>query len=401
MTTALIIGGGVAGPISAIALAKAGIKPVVYEAYDRTADGIGANLVLAVNGYHALLQLGIDHLAAGFDIPMYRYHLGSGRVLAEVPNGNPLPDGTVARAITRSDLYNALRGEAIGRGIQIEFGRRLTDAKVTVDGVVAYFSDGSEARGDLLIGADGAHSVVRRLINGGDVPLRFGGMVTTSGYARGVDVPGEPGTEFMYLGKRSFFCYIHHTNGDIWWYAAPTWPEEPTKETLSAITTQQWRAQLLDMFADDDSAAIDIINATEEITPPRPIYDLPTVPTWRNERMVIIGDACHAVSPSGGQGVSMAIEDAVELGRCLRDVPNSADALARYEQIRRPRVEKVVEFGREASRSIAVNGRVGRVFRDLFLPIAFNQKAAEKDLEHMSWLYGHRIDWDAPVGAGS
>ncbi|MCT2585133.1 FAD-dependent monooxygenase [Actinophytocola sp. S1-96] len=397
MTTALIIGGGVAGPTSAIALRKAGIKSVVYEAYDRTADGIGANLVLAVNGYRALLELGVDHLSAGFDIPRYRYHLGSGRVLAQVRNGRPLPDGTVARAITRSDLYASLRDEAIDQGIQIEFGKRLVDTEVTADGVIAYFADGTEARGDLLIGADGAHSVVRRVINQGEVPMRFNHMVTTSGYAHGVDVPNEPGTEFMYLGKRSFFCYIPSDDGTIWWYAAPTWPDEPTSDDLAAITPRQWRARLREMFTDDNSAAVEIIDATEEITPPRPIYDLPTVPVWRNERMVIIGDACHAVSPSGGQGVSMSVEDAVELGRCLRDIPDIPTALERYERIRRERVEKVVEFGSSSSRSIAVRGQVRRIARDVFLPIAFNQKAAEKDLENMSWLYDHRIDWDEPV----
>jgi FAD-dependent urate hydroxylase len=397
MTTALIIGGGVAGPTSAIALRKAGIKSVVYEAYERAADGIGANLVLAVNGYHALLELGVNHFTAGYDIARYRYLLGNGRQLAQVLNGHPLPDGTVARAITRSDLYAALRDEAIEQGVQIEFGKRLANAEVTADGVIAYFTDGTEARGDLLIGADGANSVVRKVIDPVEVPLRYGNMVTTSGYARGIDVPIEVGTEFMYLGKRSFFCYSPDSNGEIWWYAAPAWPEEPTNAELAAITPDQWRARLLEMFADDENSAVDIIKATDEISPPRPIYDLPSVPTWRNERMVVIGDACHAVSPSGGQGVSMAIEDSVELGRCLRDIPDIAVAFARYEQIRRERVEKVVKFGRSASKSIAVTSNYRRFMRDTFLPMVFNQKGAEKDLENMSWLYGHQIDWDEPV----
>jgi FAD-dependent urate hydroxylase len=399
MTTALIIGGGVAGPTTAIALHKAGIKSVVYEAYGRTADGIGANLVLAVNGYSALLQLDVPHLTAGFDVPRYRYHIGNGRVLAQVNNGNPLPDGTVARAITRSDLYRTLRDEAINRGVHIEFGKRLAGARITDTGVVATFTDGTEAVGDLLIGADGLHSTVRRIIDPDDVPLRYGGLVTTSGYARNVTVPGERGTEFMYLGKRAFFCYIHDDDDTIWWYAAPTWPKEPTQAELAAITPQQWRATLLDLFSDDDSPAVDIINATDEITPPRPIQDIPHVPRWRNERMVIIGDACHAVSPSAGQGVSMAIEDSVVLAKCLRDIPEVPAALAAYEKARRERVEKVVAFGRAASRSIAVPGTARRLVRDVFLPVVFNQKGAEKDLVNMSWLYDHRIDWNATVGA--
>ncbi|QSB17152.1 FAD-dependent monooxygenase [Natronosporangium hydrolyticum] len=397
----MIIGGGVAGPTSAIALQKAGVEAVVYEAYDRGADGIGANLVLAVNGYRALLELGVKHLEDGFDVPRYRYHIGSGKALAQVNNGNPLADGTVGHAITRSDLYRRLRDEAISRGVQIEFGKRLVNAELTNDGVVAHFADGSKAEGDLLIGADGLHSTVRRLIDPTELELRYGGLVTTSGYTSGVEVPGEPGTEFMYLGKRAFFCYIHDPAGVVWWYAAPTWPEEPTADELSALTPQQWREQLLDLFAADDSPAKTIIQAAEEITPPRPIQDIPHVPRWHNGRMVIIGDACHAVSPSGGQGVSMAIEDALVLGKCLRDIKSIEEALNTYERLRRDRVEKVVEFGRDASRSIAVNGQARRVFRDIFLPLVFNQKGAEKDLEKMSWLYDYRVDWDSPVAADS
>ncbi|WP_409235900.1 FAD-dependent oxidoreductase [Streptomyces sp. PA5.6] len=401
MTKALIIGGGVAGPTSAIALEKAGIEPVVYEAYDRGADGIGQNLVLAVNGYSALLALGTGHLKAGFDVPRYRFHLGTGKKLAQVPNGDPLPDGTVGRAITRSDLYTTLRDRAIERGIEVNFGKRLVDAKVTADGVTAYFEDGSQAEGDVLIGADGMHSVTRKVIDPAKLTFRYGRLWTTGGYATGVSVPSHTGTEFMYLGKRGFFCHILDHEGRIWWYASITRPEEPTPQQMAAISPEDWREQLIDTFSVDESAAVDIIKATESIWPPRPIQDIPHLPTWRNERMVVIGDACHAVSPSAGQGVSMAIEDSVVLGKCMRDIPDIAAALERYEQIRRERVEKVVAFGKQCSRTLEANGTVRRVGRDLFARLAFGEKTSAKGHESMRWLYDHRIDWDEHVDAST
>lgn len=398
MTKAIIIGGGVAGPSSAIALQRAGVEPVVYEAYARGADGIGQNLVLAVNGYSALLALGIPHLAAGFDIPRYRFHLGNGRKLAQVANGAPLPDGTVARAITRSDLYKTLRDEAIERGIPIHFGKRLVDAKITPNGVTAVFSDGEEVEGDVLIGADGLHSVTRKVIDPSDLTFRYGRLWTTGGYVSGIDAPREPGTEFMYLGKRGFFCDIQDPDGKIWWYATVTRPQRPTPEELAAISPEQWRDQLIDTFSVDKSPAVEIIKATDSIWPPRPIEDIPHLPKWRNERMVVIGDACHAISPSAGQGVSMSIEDSVVLGKCLRDIPDIPAALARYEEIRRDRVERAVAFGKQCGRALEANGTIMRMGRDVFARVAYSERGSQRGQEDMRWLYEHRIDWDEPVG---
>jgi len=398
MTKALIIGGGVAGPTSAIALQRAGLEPVVYEAYERGADGIGQNLVLAVNGYSALLALGVPHLAEGFDIPRYRFNLGGGKRLAKIPNGEPLADGTVARAITRSDLYTALRDEAIGRGIEINFGKRLVDAKVGPDGVTAHFSDGTEDHGDVLVGADGLHSVTRKIIDPAELTFRYGRLWTTGGYCTGIETPHETGTEFMYYGKRGFYCNITDPDGRVWWYATVTRPKEPTPEEIAAITPEQWRSQLIDTFSVDKSPAVEVIKATDAIWPPRPIQDIPHLPKWHNDRMVVIGDACHAVSPSGGQGVSMAIEDSVVLGKCLRDIPDIGRALERYEQLRRERVEKVVAFGKQCGRALEAGGPVRRLSRDMIARIAYSERGSEYSHEEMKWLYSHRIDWESPVG---
>jgi FAD-dependent urate hydroxylase len=109
---------------------------------------------------------------------------------------------------------------------------------------------------------------------------------------------------------------------------------------------------------------------------------------------VIIGDAAHATSPASGQGASMAIEDAVELARCLRDLPVDA-ALPAFEGMRRERVERVVAQGARTSDQKAA-GPVARVFRDAFLPI-FLKRAAGKGSGSVAWLHQYSIDWDAQV----
>src|SRR5262249_16164571 len=123
-----------------------------------------------------------------------------------------------------------------------------------------------------------------------------------------------------------------------------------------------------------------------------PMEDIPTVPTWSNGRMVLIGDAAHATSPSSGQGASLAIESAVQLARCLRDLPYG-QAFAAYEQLPRARVEKIIAMAARTNSDKAA-GPVARVLRDLLLPVAMKLLAKP---EKMAWQYDHRIDWDAPV----
>src|SRR5215212_5569344 len=177
---ALIVGGGIAGSVTSMALQRAGIDSVVYEAYDTSAGlDAGAFLTVAVNGLDALRTLDAHEpvLGAGFPTGNIEFFSGTGKRLGEVPIGGALPDGTVTHTIKRIDLYRVLHDEAIRRGIRIEHNRRLVDAESTPDGsVVARFEDGTEAAGDLLIGADGIHSRTRRIIDPTTPEPRYTGL---------------------------------------------------------------------------------------------------------------------------------------------------------------------------------------------------------------------------------
>lgn len=113
--------------------------------------------------------------------------------------------------------------------------------------------------------------------------------------------------------------------------------------------------------------------------------------------MLVIGDPAHAASPASGQGASMAIEDAVQLGRCVRDHPDPLDAFTAYERLRRACVERVVAHGARTS-SDKVAGPVARRVRDLVMPW-FLERVARDDGAALAWLHRHHIDWDAPVAA--
>jgi FAD-dependent urate hydroxylase len=391
---ALIIGGGIAGPVTAMALQRADIDSVVYEAYDTSAGlDAGAFLTVAVNGLDALRSLGAHEpvLAAGFPTRSIEFFSGTGKRLGEVPIGGTLADGTVTHTIKRADLYRVLHDEAIRRGIRTEHGKRLIDAETTPDGVVARFEDSTQAEGDLLIGADGIHSRTRRIIDPAAPGPRYTGLGNIGGFTRDASVDTKPGIYAMVWGKRAFFGYTVSPSGEIWWFANPPSARELTRAELAA-TTEQWKQRLIGLFADDVSPVAEIIRATTGELLGTNQHDMPSVPNWREGPMVIVGDAAHATSPASGQGASMAIEDAVVLAKCLRDLPDIQQAFAAYEQLRRQRVERVVAQGARSSSDKAA-GPIARVLRDLMLPVVLKRVASSGE-RSLAWMYSYHIDWD-------
>lgn len=396
--TAVIAGGGISGCASAIALHKAGISAVVHEAYDRNADHAGVFLTLAVNALDALRALDLDVSELGFDTPRMTISSGSGRKLGELPYGTGLSDGLVSRTVKRADLYRALREKALNAGVRFEFGKRLTNAENTDHGVRAEFADGTSTTGDLLIGADGLRSRTRELIDPHAAGARYAGLLNTGGYARGLPPVGEPGIMHAIFGRRCFFAHTSHPNGEVWWVANPASATEPTPAELAAITPREWRARLTDEFRHDHGPAVDIIAATDRIFAGWNTYDIPTVPRWYRDRMIIIGDAAHATAPSIGQGAAMAIEDAVVLAKCLRDATDLTAAFATYERLRRARVERVVEQGRRTGGWKAL-GPVARLPRDLIMRLAMKRMARTGN-DPSQWIYEHHLDWDEPAHTG-
>jgi FAD-dependent urate hydroxylase len=395
MTKALIAGGGIAGPVTAMALQRAGIEAAVYEAHRPTADDAGSYLTVATNGLDALRAVGADRpvLEAGFPTPTNVLLSGSGRRLGAVSNGGRLADGTVSHTIKRARLYRALHREAGDRGIALEYGRRLVGAEVTAaGGVVATFDDGTRAAGDLLVGADGVHSVTRRLLDPAAPGGRYVGLVNFGGYTPGAPDSDEPGSWHMIFGRRVFFGYVVDPAGGTVWFANVPRPAVGPAER-AATSAEQWQARLVELFAGDAGPASDLIAAGTLELAGDSTHDLPSVPTWHRGPMVIVGDAAHAPSPTSGQGASMAAEDAVVLAKCLRDLPDIPRALAAYEELRRSRVERIVAQGARTG-SAKTPGPVGRVLRDLALPLVFRFLVTERS---MAWIYDHHIDWDAPA----
>ena len=404
MTRAMVIGAGVAGPVAAMALQRAGIDVTVYEAYAGSAEHVGSFLTLQANGMDALHAVDAAHVVGGlgFPTPRVTFYSGTGKRLGDGALGS---DRAMSHTLRRADLYAALRAEALARGARIEHGKRLVGAETGPDGVRATFADGTEATGDLLIGCDGLRSAVRAAVDPDAPPARYVPVLNIGGEARcgswprearrGVTAPvGGPGEYAMVFGRRAFFGWTVAPDGDVWWFANPPRRDEPEPGEIEAMTPEQWRSHLLDLFADDATPATEIIEATTTTLRGWPTYDVPRVPRWHRDRMIVIGDAAHATSPASGQGASMALEDAVVLAQCLRDIPAVPDAFAAFVDRRRDRVERIVAEGNKWSNTKAA-GPVARVVRDAMLPLVFKRMNAKGAAN--GWVYDHHIEWGEKV----
>ncbi|MGH3390085.1 MAG: FAD-dependent oxidoreductase [Actinomadura sp.] len=394
--TALVIGGGIAGPVAAMALQKAGVQATVYEAYDSTADGVGGGLSIAPNGLNALEVLGAAGAVRRVGTPMTALVMQSwtGKRLAELGSPPGLP---AQQFVWRADLYRALYDEAAGRGVRVDHGRRLVAATDTGEAVTARFADGTEASADILIGADGIRSTVRSLIDPAAPGPRYAGLQSFGALMTDTGLASTGGKMHMIFGKRAFFGYLVEDDGSGGWFA--NLPHEPmTLAQARAVAAERWLEVLREAFAADRTPAPELLRRTapEDLLVVGPMEDIPTVPTWSRGRMALIGDAAHATSPSSGQGASLAIESAVQLARCLRDLPHE-QAFAAYERLRRARVEKIIAMAARTNSDKAA-GPFARVLRDLLLPVAMKLLAKP---EKMAWQFGHRIDWDTPVSGVS
>jgi 2-polyprenyl-6-methoxyphenol hydroxylase-like FAD-dependent oxidoreductase len=236
---------------------------------------------------------------------------------------------------------------------------------------------------------------VRELVAPDAPAPRYTGQLSVGGVALRTELPQTPGAYHMVFGRRAFLGFSVLPGGEAWWFANVAQPQLPSREELAAITPAAWKERLLALFAEDAGPARALISGTGDAPVAYPIFDMPPVPRWSRGAMALMGDAAHATSPSAGQGAAMAIEDAVVLGQCLRDVPDTAQALRTYEGLRRERVEKVVRYSARVG-SAKVPGPVGRAFRDLLMPLAlkiYDGSSAQ------AWLYAHHLEWEARVTA--
>jgi 2-polyprenyl-6-methoxyphenol hydroxylase-like FAD-dependent oxidoreductase len=389
--TALVVGGGVAGPVAALALRRAGVDATVYEAYPRTADGIGGSLAIAPNGLAALEIVGARKAVEDGGMPIPKSVMSFGGKEVELPQLSGLAP---MRLVQRGDLHRALYDVAVAGGVRVEHGRRLVSYDDGPDGVTARFADGTEATADVLVGADGVHSTVRRLIDPNAPGAGYTGLL---GLGSIIDrpVPRETGTMHFAFGKRAY--YWRRPDGTTE-FGANLPQERPMSLTEArAVPAEEWLRRLREAYGDDDPGG----DLVRHIDPAKLVVNgsthiMPSVPHWHRGRAVLVGDAVHAPSNSSGQGASLAVESAIELARCLRDLPDAPSAFAAYERLRRTRVERIAANAARINH-VKAPGPLVRAMMPVMMRLML--MTAMRPERTFGPVQRYRIDWSALVPA--
>jgi 2-polyprenyl-6-methoxyphenol hydroxylase-like FAD-dependent oxidoreductase len=387
---ALIIGAGIAGPVTAILLKKAGFDAAIYEAWPYS-TGIGGGLQIAPNGMRVLAEVGLaDELIRGGSVCESLDFLSqSGTALGSVNRDMEQRFGLPSVSMRRAMLNEAIVDKAWSSCVEMHFEKRLAHVEDRPDQpIVAHFTDGSSAEGDLLIGADGVHSAVRgHVVSDAPTPcdtglLGFGGFVPRSI----LEAAGAPPSLAMTFGRSGFFGYGYcapDADGAMCWSSQPGHGIDAA--TFRAMDQIALRRHLQRFHAGWHDPIPQLIDAMQEIVVTATL-DVATLPTWSRGRTVLIGDAAHATSPHAGQGASIALEDAYRLVAALCGEHEIGTAFQNFESERRPRAERIVALARRNGNQKREFGPTGAWIRDRMIKLLmpFNTRGWD-------WIYGYDV----------
>jgi FAD-dependent urate hydroxylase len=292
-------------------------------------DEAGMGIYLPGNAARALRALGLDEpvLERGVLIPRQRISDHRGRRLVEVDVAELWNGVGPCLALPRSDFHAVLIEGAhevpIRMGVDVR-GLRERDGSVSVE-----FGDGSAGEYELVVGADGIHSAVRRLAFGSDAIASPVGQV---GWRFVTACPAEITTWSVMLGRRTAFLTIPIGDGRVYCYCdVVSAPDEDRHEDFDALFSD---------FAEPVPGLLESVPERRLVH--RSTIEEVALDSWTRGRVVLVGDAAHATSPNMAEGAAMALEDAVVLAECLQGLETIPAALSAFEARRRFRTDWVL-----------------------------------------------------------
>jgi 2-polyprenyl-6-methoxyphenol hydroxylase-like FAD-dependent oxidoreductase len=337
----LVVGGGIGGLSTAIALRQRDVDVDVVEINPRW-DVYGVGIIQPGNAIRALDALGLAEraVAEGFAMKGSRYHDPFGNVVGDVPALDLLgPKYPPMNGITRPRLHAIFQDAVRESGADVRLG--LTVDAVGEDGRVS-FSDGTEGEYDLVVGADGIHSRVRSLVFPDAPEPQFTGQIV---WRYNVPRPDGQDTLDVFPGPNGMVGFVPLAPDLMYIFyieAAPAEDARMPKERLADVLRErlagfpQRVAEVRDRSIDDPDKVV--LRAVESLLVP---------PPWHRGRVVLVGDAVHATSPHVGQGGAMAMEDALVLAEEVTGGGELDEALTRFAERRYPRCREIWEISRQ------------------------------------------------------
>ncbi|MGE5640681.1 MAG: FAD-dependent monooxygenase [Clostridia bacterium] len=385
-----IVGAGLGGLVAAISARRMGFDARIYEQAPAFGE-IGAGIQVGPNAVKVLRALGLEEGLARFGAKP-EHHVGrnwkSGRVLFKSATRQACIERFSAPfyQVQRSDLHAHLRS-ALPEAC-IELGKRCEHVESREDAAELRFADGTRVEADVVVGADGIHSLVKSVLLGSGEP-RFTGVICWRGQVEAAKLPADliPPDSLNWMGPGG--CVVHyyvrpgklvnwiaHRTTDIW--AEESWSVEGERQ------------ELLDAFAGWHPSLLTLFRATERCYK-WAIFDRDPLERWSSGRATLLGDAAHPMLPFLAQGGAMAMEDGYVLAECLRrragDVPA---ALREYESLRKERATRVQLGSRARSDMCQVVSPLTTLRRDLGFLFNqwFNPGAA---IQKADWIYSYDV----------
>jgi salicylate hydroxylase len=344
-----VVGGGIGGLVLALAMRERGISIEVYEQADELRE-IGAAVALSANGTRELRRLGLGPQIESVSVvpsALVIRRWDSGEVIADHPMGRDgiyeATFGAPYYGVHRVALLQALADRLADEGVNL--GRRCVGVDERDSGAELRFADGSSATADLVVGADGVHSVIRRHVVG-EVRGRFSGTVGYRGLVPVEAMPSlpDPTPLQFWAGPRRHLLHYAIDGGR-------------TVNFLAVVRSPEWTADTwmeecevsdaVDAYAGWHPAVTEMVGATD-VGARWALFDLAPLERWHTNRVVLMGDAAHAMVPHQGQGANQTIEDAIALADCLA-ANDLASALRHYEESRRKRTARVQRWSRRTA----------------------------------------------------
>ena len=339
----IVIGAGMGGLTAGIALQQAGYT---VELYDRVRElrPAGAAISLWSNGVKVLNHLGLSQEIASIGGQMDRmaYYSHTGEKLNDF-SLFPLIERVGQRPypVARTDLQQMLL-QAFGAE-NVRLGMKCVGVEQDATSVTARFEDGSTATGDVLVAADGTHSLLRPYVLGQPFDRRYVGYVNWNGLVPATDELAPPTSWVIYVGEHKRASLMPIADDRFYFFFDVPMSKEKAQES------GEMRAELEHFFAGWATPVQTLIQRLEPDKTNRVlIHDIEPLQTLVRGRVALLGDSAHGAAPDLGQGGSQAIEDAFVLTNCLKTTTLSvADALQHYEVDRKERVADIITRARK------------------------------------------------------